>query len=53
MTEPDPYATPDPLPYDPEAPETLPYEALPEPERVHLTAEEANELYGPESGQQA
>jgi hypothetical protein len=37
----DPYATPEPLPYDPEDPEVLPYEALPEPERVHMTAEEA------------
>ena len=37
----DPYATPEPLPYDPENPEVLPYDALPPPERVYLTAQEA------------
>jgi len=47
VTQPDPYATPEPLPYDPENPEVLPYEAMPPPEREYLTAEEAIEKYGP------
>lgn len=43
MTDLDPYATPKPIPYDPEDPVTYPVEAVPPPQRVHMTAKEANE----------
>ena len=54
MTYPDvadenPYETPPPIPYDPEDPETYPIEAAPPPERVHMTAKEANEAAAAEA----